>query len=115
MPFKQKFRIVRVYDPRIKERAPYIGLQVKVQDWAEGRTLTWLHLSDVHCKAHGETAMLMQGDTLGKLIEQLPDLLGYWALEPDAVFVTGDIAFSGRPEEYREAFDFFKRFGTLSR
>jgi 3',5'-cyclic AMP phosphodiesterase CpdA len=106
--FKQKWRIVYVYDARKKGKSANIKLPVLVEKWSSGRTLTWLHLSDIHWKHESKSASLMQEDTLGKLLKQLPDLLHYWKLYPDIAFVTGDISHSGQPKEYELAFTFFE-------
>ncbi|MCP4654187.1 MAG: hypothetical protein GY856_02090, partial [bacterium] len=65
--------------------------------------LRWLHLSDFHFEALERwssratlTALLQHGD---KLRER--------GLAPDLVFVTGDVARSGRPKEYEQAERFF--------
>lgn len=65
-------------------------------------TLTWLHLSDWH--QHGK--LLSRGDTVRQLIDEIkrrrevvsPDLS-----EIDFIVFTGDLAFSGKPDEYEAA------------
>lgn len=107
LSFKQQWRIVYVYDARKRGKGPSVRVPVLVQAWPTGRTFTWLHLSDVHFKAGARSAVFMQSDTLSKLLEQMPKLLDYWRLQPDAVFVTGDVGHSGKPAEYDIALAFF--------
>ncbi len=110
MQFKQQFRIVLVYDPVLKGRAPYVQLKVKVQEWPAGRTVTWLHLSDLHMKNGADSAVFFQDEALGRFSEQLPSLLDFWNLAPDFVFFTGDVAFSGQAAEYKKALSFLEGF-----
>ncbi|MDJ0837842.1 MAG: SUMF1/EgtB/PvdO family nonheme iron enzyme [Acidobacteriota bacterium] len=67
-------------------------------------TFTWLHLSDFHFKKDENwqrdvVLETLMRDVIGKLAE--------FELKPDAVFVTGDIAHSGKDAEYRQARLFF--------
>lgn len=73
------------------------------------RGLTWLHLSDVHFEspASGTKKNYWSQDKVKKsFIQQLPGLLKKTDLKPDFVFLTGDITFSGRKEEYDIADEF---------
>ncbi|MDJ0836598.1 MAG: AAA family ATPase [Acidobacteriota bacterium] len=62
--------------------------------------LTWLHLSDLHFKvdADWQRDVVLQA-LMRDVIGNLPGT----ELAPDAVFVTGDIAHSGKDEEYKQA------------
>ncbi len=78
-------------------------------------TLTWLHLSDFHFEADpkDERPHWRRDRVMAALADQLPDLLNQASIWPDAVFVTGDIAHSGKADEYREAAAFFKKLGAV--
>jgi hypothetical protein len=68
-----------------------VGSGAVVGDWT--LTIRWLHISDVHeCKKEGyhRTAMY---EAIVAEVEAIRD-------KPDFVFFTGDLAFSGRAEEY---------------
>jgi tetratricopeptide (TPR) repeat protein len=59
---------------------------------------TWLHLSDLHFRGPWESS------EAGRIRAQLQqDLTEFADPKPDAILVTGDIAWSGQPEEYQEA------------
>ncbi len=65
------------------------------------KKITWLHLSDLHFKVtedNFESRLIYD-----KLLEDLKHIEEHI----DLVFVTGDIAFSGRTEEYALASKFF--------
>ena len=66
-----------------------------------GKKVTWLHLSDLHFR-------ITEDNFESKLIyEKLLEDLKHIEVHIDLVFVTGDIAFSGRTEEYEIASNFF--------
>jgi hypothetical protein len=70
--------------------------------------LLFVHLSDIHFGAGGP---LLEGPNEGarqRVLEDLAD--GQAALgSPDAILVTGDIAFSGKPHQYDVATSFLER------
>jgi predicted MPP superfamily phosphohydrolase len=68
-----------------------------------GGRLRWLHLSDLHFK---ETERWDRRATLQALLRKMEELKGQ-GLVPDLVFVTGDIANSGKRKEYDQAQLFF--------
>ncbi len=68
-----------------------------------GGRLRWLHLSDLHFK---ETERWDRRATLQALLRKMDELKGQ-GLAPDLVFVTGDIAHSGKRKEYEQAERFF--------
>lgn len=71
---------------------------------AQYPSLTWLHLSDLHFRADRQWQQDVVLDALMRdVIAPLPEQ----GLRPDAVFVTGDIAQSGKAAEYRNARTFF--------
>ena len=63
-------------------------------------SFTWLHLSDLHFKAHTDWR---RDVVLQALVRDVIAKLPGSELEPDAVFITGDIAYSGLREEYDQA------------
>lgn len=65
------------------------------------KKITWLHLSDLHFR-------VAEDNFESRLIyDKLLDDLKHIEEDIDLVFVTGDIAFSGRTEEYALASEFF--------
>jgi len=68
-----------------------------------GGRLRWLHLSDLHFK---ETERWDRRATLQALLRKMEELKKQ-GLAPDLVFVTGDIANSGKRQEYEQAERFF--------
>ena len=64
------------------------------------RTFSWFHLSDFHFKkgTDWQRDVVLQS-LLRDVIKKLPGT----QLAPDAVFVTGDIAHSGKTVEYKQA------------
>lgn len=67
--------------------------------------LTWLHLSDFHLRV---TTGWSQDAVLSTM---LTDIRGRYVGDdrPDLVFLTGDIAFSGKEEEYKFAEEFIRK------
>lgn len=67
-------------------------------------TITWLHLSDLHLRRGREWS---QDVVLASLLR---DIEARYSVQdkPDLLFVTGDVAFSGKEEEYKLAGDFFR-------
>jgi Mg-chelatase subunit ChlD/predicted MPP superfamily phosphohydrolase len=68
--------------------------------------LTWLHLSDLHFRASSSSAW--ERDLVHEALRRdVLDQLRAGGLKPDLIFVTGDIAFGGNPDEYEQAKRFF--------
>ncbi len=70
-------------------------------------TLTWLHLSDLHFRA--SKAIQWDADIVLKaLLDDVAALIQSEArpMHPDFIAITGDIAYSGKPEEYDLAQEF---------
>jgi calcineurin-like phosphoesterase family protein len=69
-------------------------------------TITWLHISDLHWReAQAYDANVVTNALLRDLADRTqiaPELA-----QIDMIFVTGDVAFAGQPEEYRLAQRFF--------
>lgn len=70
-------------------------------------TLTWLHVSDFHYRQPGEATL-----DLDRLVDDVQGQLVRRGLRLDCVFFTGDLAFSGKPEEYVGVGKAFDRFLT---
>lgn len=81
-------------------REPPVGFS---GDERTRQNFTWLHLSDLHLRSRSGPETRLALDTL---IEDLRRQMEREQLAPDAVFVTGDIAWSGQSHEY----DLAKRF-----
>jgi predicted MPP superfamily phosphohydrolase len=64
--------------------------------------LTWLHLSDLHF-GHGGARDRIDQETICTAILADAEVMRGELGPPDWIFVTGDIAFKGAPEEYRKA------------
>ena len=64
-----------------------------------------MHLSDLHVGA-GDW---QQDHVLAALLRDLPGLLETWSLQPQLLFVTGDVARHGQKEEYDGAFHVLDR------
>lgn len=64
---------------------------------------TWLHLSDIHF-GHGDASRQWdQRLVLDALRRDVADYRAHGAPRPDALFITGDIAQSGAPNQYAKA------------
>jgi len=63
------------------------------------RVFTWVHLSDLHVRP----ADYAQSVALQHLLRDLPGLLKGDRLQPDCVFVTGDVTATGATEEFTAA------------
>src|SRR5258706_4181702 len=72
-------------------------------------TIRWLHLSDNHFR---EDEFWDRRATLRALIAKVRELKEK-GLVPDMVFVTGDIAWSGKPKEYEQATRFFTELNKV--
>jgi formylglycine-generating enzyme required for sulfatase activity len=69
-------------------------------------TLTWLHLSDLHFRA-GQRHTWDEDIVLRALLNDVREKIVTDQLRPDLIAVSGDIAFSGKAEEYMLAKQFF--------
>src|SRR5580700_1451437 len=87
-------------------------------EWYAGATLmdetlfAWVHISDIHF-GHGDAGHKWdQGLVLERLRLDLPAAMKLGAPRPDAILVTGDVAFSGGPDEYAKADAWLRELGT---
>jgi predicted phosphodiesterase len=74
-------------------------------------TLTWLHLSDLHFR---ESDSFDESVVLTPLFADIENQIRDQALQPDLIFVSGDIAFSSTPAQYKLAREFFKRLLSVT-
>ncbi|MEE8524945.1 MAG: SUMF1/EgtB/PvdO family nonheme iron enzyme [Thermoanaerobaculia bacterium] len=65
---------------------------------SEPRPIRWLHLSDLHCGGKGRELWEQVEEELHRDVDMLLARRG----APDLLLFTGDLAFSGKPEEYGE-------------
>jgi len=76
--------------------------------------ITILHLSDIHFRRKDkEPLKTYRQDVRAKMLEAIRAHLVKEKPAPDFVAVTGDIAFSGKKEEYDEAGEFFKELKSI--
>ena len=68
------------------------------------KCVTWLHVSDVHFTAHGDP---YDRDVVLRSLVAAARRFHEQGRRPDLVFFTGDIAYSGKREEYVHATRFF--------
>jgi tetratricopeptide (TPR) repeat protein/predicted phosphodiesterase len=66
--------------------------------------VTWLHVSDFH---FSEGDSYDRNVVLRALVESVKDFRENKGRAPDLIFATGDIAYSGKPEEYGRATELF--------
>jgi predicted MPP superfamily phosphohydrolase len=66
-------------------------------------TITWLHLSDLHFRS---SQTYDRNIVLKTLLEDIAQRVRNDSLQPDFIVISGDIAFSSRPEEYNLATKF---------
>lgn len=77
--------------------------------------ITWLHLSDLHVSTSVDSEWKAERSAILSDIRdhqtsagaELPNRAGCM-LRPDVIFVTGDLAWSGKTEEYQEVEDFLR-------
>lgn len=79
---------------------------------ANHQAITWLHLSDLHFRAEHKWE---QAVVLKSLMRDVLANLPAHGLQPDMVFVTGDIANSGHPDEYLQAQRFFNEVAQVTK
>jgi predicted MPP superfamily phosphohydrolase len=81
--------------------------EMHVMDAGESQTtITWLHLSDFHFST--QTTYNSQ-IVLDALLDDIAQCIQNDNLQPDFIVISGDIAFSGQPEEYDLAKEFLDR------
>ena len=84
---------------------------MSVEDKQDRKTLTWLHVSDFHFK---DDDPYDRDVVLNSLISAVEEKVRLKDICPDCIFVTGDIAHSGREQEYTAASDFFDKLREVS-
>jgi formylglycine-generating enzyme required for sulfatase activity/predicted MPP superfamily phosphohydrolase/energy-coupling factor transporter ATP-binding protein EcfA2 len=72
-----------------------------------------LHLSDIHFKKSStDENKTFRKDVQKKMTDAIKEHIKKY-MPPDVVAVTGDISFSGKPTEFKEAMGFFTRLKTV--
>lgn len=84
---------------------------MSVEDKQDRKTLTWLHVSDFHFKDDGSYDRAV---VLRSLLSAVEEKVQHRDICPDCIFVTGDIAHSGREQEYAAASDFFDKLRKVT-
>ncbi|MCG6868617.1 MAG: SIR2 family protein [Gammaproteobacteria bacterium] len=73
--------------------------------------IAWLHLSDLHIRAGDQYD---QQVALSPLLGDLTAIVEQGRQDFDCIFVTGDVAYSGRAEEYEVATKFFRSLSSAT-
>ena len=76
-----------------------------------GKKATWLHISDLHLRTDDQYD---QSVALSSLLMDLSNLVDKEKYHFDLVFITGDIAFSGKQEEYELAKQFIQNLSSAT-
>jgi len=79
--------------------------QTTKQQVTRPKTVTWLHLSDLHFR---ESHKYDEYIILQTLLDDVSERITKDGLQPDFIIVSGDVAFASRPEEYALARRFFE-------
>lgn len=74
------------------------------------RPICWLHMSDIHMNARDAWSQ----DVVLRAMSERIEKLRREGLEPDFILVTGDLAFSGKADEYGLVAEFFDAVSTAS-
>ena len=82
-------------------------------------SLTWLHLSDLHltAKPKGQdwtVKSINQDSVIDSLLKAIDKLLIQKSIKPDLIFITGDLVYSGKPDEYQVAEEFCEQLLTIT-
>jgi DNA repair exonuclease SbcCD nuclease subunit len=70
------------------------------------QTIAWLHLSDLHLSSPNDYNKQV---VLDSLLHDIKESGSHYGLQPDLIIISGDIALTGRAEEYTYAQEFFDR------
>ncbi|MBL8901628.1 MAG: SUMF1/EgtB/PvdO family nonheme iron enzyme, partial [Planctomycetes bacterium] len=70
-----------------------------------GRPIRWIHLSDLHLGSPGRELWPSLEQSFGESVAELVQLQG----PPDLIFLTGDLSYSGRAEEFERVDAFLDR------
>ncbi|EYF07748.1 Hypothetical protein CAP_8249 [Chondromyces apiculatus DSM 436] len=86
-------------------------MQDGLEEKQGARPLRWLHLSELRLGAGDAEG----GDAIyGRLVRAFAEGGPFAAKKPDLVFCTGDVALSGKPEQYRAALRFFEELARVT-
>ena len=100
--FRAKYNVSSIKFYKSNE-SPYI-LERRLNSLNDNyKSLTWLHISDIHINSGTGSKKWNQDIVLNAFINDLPGIIERWNLKPDFIFITGDISHSGDEKEYNEA------------
>jgi predicted MPP superfamily phosphohydrolase len=95
---------VGVTEPKVKEALLVSEHKVPfVYEERTDSTITWLHLSDFHFRT---STTYNSNIVLEALLRDVAERIQKEHLQPDFIVISGDLAFSGQPKEYRLAQQF---------
>ena len=77
------------------------------------RSLTWLHISDLHF-GHADANYRFDQQGVTNAIVENASTMAKRLGPPDLIIVTGDIAFSGQPQQYAQAHEWLTRLRTAA-
>ena len=69
--------------------------------------ITCLHISDLHFQSEGD--LFSQDQVCDALLRSIQEAVSDGTHAPTLAMITGDIAYSGKKEEYEKAASFFDR------
>ena len=72
-------------------------------------TLTWLHLSDIHFHEKSKDELNL---VFNRFLYDIENFREEHNLTPDLIFITGDIAYSGKSSQYSMAQDFLLKLSN---
>jgi predicted phosphodiesterase len=83
-------------------------------------TLTWLHISDLHltCKDKNKdwtTKSINQDIVIRSMLDKIDKLINQNKLQPDLIFITGDLVHGGETDEYQAAEEFCRQLLGISK
>jgi 3',5'-cyclic AMP phosphodiesterase CpdA len=76
--------------------------------------ITWLHISDLHMRTSQSSQAYDSDVVLKKMLKDIETCIQSDSLPPDFIIVSGDIAFSSKPEEYKLVGKFLDRLLEIS-
>lgn len=82
-------------------------------------TITWLHLSDFHLTCISKDTdwtkeSINQDTVIRSLLDAIDELLIKKDQKPDIIFITGDLTYGGKEEEYQVAEEFCNQLLTIT-
>ena len=100
--FSELYKQILDLNQMVETTDPRSVFPINKESWQRANSITWLHLSDLHCGSPNGSDRKVVIESLMRDLKRC----GERSLKPDFIVITGDIAYNGKTKDYILALEF---------